>query len=227
MTKKIQNQEELAVAEAVGKTEQWFQTNGKKVMVAVAAILVIVAGVYAYKYLVLDKNEAAAQELIIAAQDNFSGETPNYELALNGDESAAGFLAVIEQYGSTDAGNIANHYAGICYLRLGDLENAAKYLKAYKSVGGSVVAEIIDAQNLGLQGDVAVEQGNYAEAAKLFGKAVEASDNGYTAPYYLYKKALALVAAEKAEDAKASFKTIVEKYPNSFEAAEAEKQLGL
>jgi TolA-binding protein len=227
MTKKIENQEELVVAEAVSKTERFFEEDGKKVIIAIVVLLLLVGCGYAYKYLVVDKNEAAAQELIVAAQSNFSGENPNYELALNGDESGAGFLDVIEQYGSTDAGNLAKHYAGICYLRLGDLENAAKYLKKYDAVGGSVVAEIIDAQNIGLQGDVAVEQGNYEEAAALFAKAVKVSDNGYTAPYYLSKQAAALEAAGETAKAQECYKAITEKYPNSAEAREADKLLGL
>ena len=166
-----------------------------------------------------------AAELITYAQENIKGETPNYELALNGDEKGVGFLDVIEQYGSTKVGNIANHYAGVCYLHLGDLENAIKYLEAYDAVGGSVVAEIIDAQNIGLQGDIAVEKGDYEEAAKLFGKAVKTSENEYTTPHYLYKQALALKAAGKIEEAKACCQTLIEKYPNAMEKNAAEKLL--
>ena len=224
MTKKVQNQEEVVVAEAVSKTEKFFEENGKKVVIALVVFLLLVAGGYAYKYLVMDKNEVAAAELIVAAQENFAGETPNYDLALNGDETGAGFLAVAEQYGATKAGNLAKHYAGICYLHLGDLENAAKYLAKYKAVRG-LAAEVVNAQNLGLQGDVAVEQGDYEKAAKLFKKAVAASENDFTAPLYLYKEGLALAAAGKAEAAKACYKTITEKYPNSAESREAEKLL--
>ena len=226
MSQKNQNQEEVVVAEAVSKTEKFFEENGKKVIIALVVLLLLVAGGYAYKYLVMDKNEAAAAELIVAAQENFAGETPNYDLALNGDETGAGFLAVAEQYGSTKAGNIANHYAGICYLHLGDLEKAAEYLAKYKAVSG-LAAEVVNAQNLGLQGDVAVEQGDYAKAAKFFKKAVAASENNYTAPLYLYKQALALAAAGDAEAAKVCYQTISEKYPNSPEARDAEKMLGL
>ena len=225
MTKKIQNQEEIVVAEAVSKTEQFFEKNGKKCLIALVALLVVVAAGYAYKYLVMDKNEVLASELIIEAQERFSGETPNYDLALNGDEAGAGFLTVADEYGSTKAGNLAKHYAGICYLHLGDLENAAKYLAKYKAVKGAA-AEVVNAQNIGLQGDVAVEQGDYEKAAKLFAKAVKSSDNNYTAPHYLYKQALALVAAGKAAEAKACYKAISEKYPNSIEARDAEKALG-
>ena len=225
MTKKIQNQEEVVVAEAVSKTEQFFEKNGKKCVIALVALLVVVAAGYAYKYLVMDKNEVLAAELIVEAQERFSGETPNYDLALNGDEAGAGFLAVADEYGATKAGNLAKHYAGICYLHLGDLENAAKYLAKYKAVKG-LAAEVVNAQNLGLQGDVAVEQGDYEKAVKFFAKAVKSSDNNYTAPHYLYKQALALVAAGKNAEAKACYKAISEKYPASLEARDAEKALG-
>ena len=225
MSKKIQNQEEVVVAEAVSKTEQFFEQNGKKCIIALVALLLVVAAGYAYKFLVMDKNEVAAAELLVEAQERFSGETPNFDLALNGDEAGAGFLAVADEYGSTNAGNLAKHYAGICYLRLGDLENAAKYLAKYKAVKG-LAAEVVNAQNLGLQGDVAVEQGDYEKAAKLFKKAVAASENNYTAPLYLYKQALALVAAGKTAEAKACYKAISEKYPSSVEARDADKALG-
>ena len=225
MSKKIQNQEEVVVAEAVSKTEQFFEQNGKKCIIALVALLLVVAAGYAYKFLVMDKNEVAAAELLVEAQERFSGETPNFDLALNGDEAGAGFLAVADEYGSTNAGNLAKHYAGICYLRLGDLENAAKYLAKYKAVKG-LAAEVVNAQNLGLQGDVAVEQGDYEKAAKLFKKAVAASENNYTAPLYLYKQALALVAAGKNAEAKACYKAISEKYPSSVEARDADKALG-
>ena len=225
MTKNVQNQEEVIVAEAVSKTEKFFEQNGKKVMIILAAVVIVLASVVGYKFLIVDKNEAAAAELIVAAQEHFKGETPNYELALNGDESGAGLLDVIEQYGSTKAGNLAKHYAGICYLRLGKFEEAESYLKKFSAVGGSHVGEIINAQNLGLQGDVAVELEKYEEAAKLFAKAVKQSNNNYTAPYYLYKQALALVAAGKAEEAKECCQAIIEKYPNSIEKNAAEKLL--
>lgn len=221
---KIQNQEEIVVAEAVSKTEKFFEENGKKVVIALVALLILVAGGYAYKYLVMDKNEVAAAELIVAAQENFAGETPNYDLALNGNEAGAGFLAVAEEYGATKAGNLAKHYAGICYLQLGDLEKAAEYLAKYKAVKG-IAAEVVNAQNLGLQGDVAVQLGDYAKAANFFKKAVAASENSFTAPYYLYKQGLALAAAGKAEEAKACYKAIAEKYPSSVEARDAEKLL--
>ena len=222
---KIQNQQEAAVAEAVSKTEQFFQENGKKVVIAVVAIVVGAVAGYLYKSLVIDANAEKASELIIEAQERFGVQSPDFALALNGDENGAGFLDVVEQYGSTAAGNLAKHYAGICYLRLGDLENAEKYLSMYKSVN-ELGAEVVNAQNLGLRGDIAVEKGEYEAAVALYKKAVAASENVYTAPLFLYKQLLAYVALGNKAEAQKCYDTLQAQYPMSVEAREAEKVMG-
>ena len=222
---KIQNQQEAAVAEAVSKTEQFFQQNGKKVVLAVVAVVALAVAGYLYKSLVIDANAEKASELIIEAQNRFGVETPDFALALNGDENGAGFLDVVEQYGSTASGNIAKHYAGICYLRLGNLENADKYLAMYKPVI-KLGAEVVNAQNLGLRGDIAVENGDYEAAVALYKKAVAASANIYTAPLYLYKQIVVYAALGNKAEAQKCFDTIQAKYPVSAELREAEKVLG-
>ena len=222
---KNQNPQDAAVVEAVSKTEQFFQENGKKVIIAVAAIVVVAVAGYLFKHLVIDANADKAAELIVDAQDRFAVENADYALALNGDENGAGFLDVVEQYGSTASGNIAKHYAGICYLRLGDLENAEKYLSMYKAVK-SIPAQIVNAQNLGLRGDIAVEKGEYESAVALYKKAVAASANIYTAPLYLYKQVLAYAALGNKAEALKCLEALQADYAGSTEAREAEKVLG-
>lgn len=222
---KNQNPQDAAVVEAVSKTEQFFQQNGKKVIIALTVIVLLVVGGYLYKNLVIDSNAEKAAAMIVDAQDRFAGENPDFALALNGDENGAGFLEVVEQYGSTATGNIAKHYAGICYLRLGDLENAEKYLSMYSAVN-DLAAEVINAQNLGLRGDIAVEKGDYEAAANLYGKAVKASDNLYTAPLYTYKQILVFAALGKKAEAENAYKTLKANYPTASETNEAEKVVG-
>ena len=222
---KIENQQEAAVVEAVSKTEQFFQQNGKNVVIALVVVVLLVFGGYLYKSLVIDSNEQKASEMIVEAQDRFAGENPDFALALNGDENGAGFLEVAEQYGSTAAGNIANHYAGICYLRLGDLENAEKYLAQYDAVD-ELAGEVVNAQNLGLRGDIAVEKGEYEAAVALYKKAVAASENIFTAPLYLYKQVLAYAALGNKAEAQKCFEALQSNYPMSAEVRDAEKVLG-
>ena len=213
------------LGEAMSKTELFIENNGRKMTYVFLALLVLGLAIYGYRSLVVSPRAEKAAELIAEAQARFNVETPDFELALNGDANGAGFLDVVDQYGSTVSGNLAKHYAGICYLRMGDLENAAAYLKKYKAVKGEVGA-IINAQNYGLQGDVAVEQGDYKSAVSFYNKAVKAAENNLTAPMYLRKAGLAEQAAGNNAAALEYYEQITEQYPASMEAREADKLIG-
>ena len=221
--------EQVAAQEALGtamnKTELFFEKNGKLMSYIFIGLLIIAALVFGYRSLIVLPRAEKAAEMIAQAQSRFEAENPDYELALNGDANGAGFLDVIDQYGSTPSGNLAKHYAGICYLKSGDVEQAALYLAKFSPVKG-LPGALINAQNYGLQGDVAVEQGNYAAAVKFYEKAVKAADNNMTAPLYLRKAGLAEKAQGNNERAAALFQRILDNYPSSMEAREAEKLLG-
>lgn len=214
-----------SLGEAMNRTEFFLEKHGRTMSYLILALFVVAALVFGYRALIVAPRAEKAAALIAEAQNRFEQETPDYELALLGDDSGAGFLEVIERYGSTPSGNLAKHYAGICYLRMGDLENAAAYLAKFSPVKG-LPGQIINAQNLGLQGDVAVEQQQYAKAVKFFRKAVSASDNNFTAPVYLYKQALTEQALGNDKQAAELFERILADYPMSTEAREAEKLLG-
>lgn len=225
MAKQNVTPQETAVEEAVSKTESFFEENSKLVVCILAAIFILAGGIYGYRKFVAEPRIEKAANMISEAQYRLEAPNPDYLLALEGDENGAGFLDVIGNYGSTPSGNLAKHYAGICYLHLGDLDAAAEYLVKYSPVKG-LPGQIVNAQNLGLQGDIAVEQGNLDKAAKLFAKAVKASDNSYTAPLYLRKQGLVLQAQGKEKEAAEVFQQILNNYPASAEAREVEKLIG-
>lgn len=214
-----------SLGEAMSKTEFFFEKNGRKMIYVFVGLLVVAALIYGYRTLISAPRTEKAAEMISEAQYRFESENPDYELAVNGDANGAGFLEVIKQYGSTPSGNLAKHYAGICYLHMGDLDNAAKYLGEFSSLKG-IPGAIINAQNYGLQGDIAVEKQDYAKAVKFYEKAVKAADNNLTAPMYLRKAGLAEQAAGNKEKAAAFYEQILATYPASMDAREAEKLLG-
>lgn len=217
--------EQETLGEAMNKTELIFEKNGRKMTYVFLVLLVLAALVYGYRVLIVHPRVEKAAEMISEAQNRFDAENPDFELALLGDANGAGFLDVIEKYGSTPSGNLAKHYAGICYLRTGDLENAAKYLAKFSPLKG-IPGAIVNAQNYGLQGDVAVERQDYAAAVKFYDKAVKAADNNMTAPVYLRKAGLAEQARGNDDKAAAYYEEILTSYPASMEAREAEKLLG-
>ena len=207
-----------SLGEAMNRTELFFEKNGRKLTYVFLGLLVLAALVYGYRALIVAPRAEKAAEMIAEAQSRF-------EAALQGDANGAGFLDVIEQYGSTPSGNLARHYAGICYLRTGDLENAAACLAKYSPVKG-LPGALVNAQNYGLQGDVAVERQDYAKAVDFYRKAVKAADNNLTAPMYLRKAGLAAQAQGDAAAAAGFYQQILDTYPASMEAREAEKLLG-
>lgn len=210
---------------ALSRTEQFFENNGKRIAITIFSLLVVAAALFSYKALVMDPAESRANEAIYSAQLLLESNTPDYQVAVEGDGVNAGFVDIANNYSSTKAGNIANHYAGVCYLKLGDKAQAERYLAAYKPQKGAP-ASIINAQNLALRGDIAVDNGSYTSAIELYKKAVKASENTLTAPLYLRKAAQASQAAGDDVQAKALYEQVVANYPSSIESRTAEKYLG-
>lgn len=221
MAKQNAKPNEAPMAEAVSKTEMFFGKHGKLIIGIVVVILLAVGGWFGYKHFVVQPREEAAKRMLADAQYYLNGTNPDYAAALDG------LLAITgdKKYKSTAAGNLAKHYAGICYLHTGDLQNAAKYLSEFSTVEG-IPGQIINAQNYGLQGDVAVELGEYDKAVSLYTKAVNASDNIYTTPLYLRKQALVLRAQGKNDEARQLLQRILNNYSDSVDALEIQKLIG-
>ncbi len=157
-----------AVEESLTKTEAFLEKNGKSISLVIGAIALIILGYFAYQkyYVVPKENEAASQ--IFKAKDYF--EQDSLQLALNGDGQYPGFLAIIDEYGSTKSGNLAHYYAGVSYLKLGEFEKALDYLNSFDGKG-----TIINAWNYGLKGDCYMELGNNEKAARSIGSLQKSS----------------------------------------------------
>lgn len=208
---------------AIGRTEQFIYNNGKTLLTVLIVVVLLIGGYFAYKHLYVAGRADKASAAMFVAQQNLAEEM--YEAALNGDGNNFGFLEVIAQYSSTPQANLAKHYAGECYVKLGDLDSALDYLNQYKEVKG-IPAAVINAQNLGLQGDVYVQKGDFAKAVEMYAKAVKAGSDPLTSPYYLRKMGMAYMSAGKSTEANDAFQRILDEYPQSMEAREIEKYIG-
>lgn len=208
---------------AIGRTEQYLYNNGKKLLTVLLVVVLVIGGYMWYKYLYQTGRTEKASEMMFVAQQNLAEEM--YEIALAGDGMNAGFLDVISKYGSTPQGNIANHYAGECYAKLGLYEDALRHLEQYKQTKG-VPNAIVNAQNYGLRGDIYVQLEQTDKAAEMFAKAVKAGDNTYTSPMYLKKLGQANMALGRKQEAMDAFQRILDEYPMSMEARDTEKFMG-
>ncbi len=132
-------------------------------------------------------------------------------LALNGDNINSGFLKVIARYGGTKAANLASFYAGSCYMKLGDFNNAVKYLKDF-----STSVQIIQERDYGLLADAYSELNRKEEAAEQYKKAgTYFEKDELFSPEYLFRSGYLYESMGKTQDAIALYKMIKDKYPQS------------
>ena len=190
MAKEIKNENVEAVVEAVSKTEQFFNKNGKLIGGISAGIVVVAAIVFCWYKFAYQPALQEAQGQMAYAEENFRGG--DYELALNGDGNTLGFVQIIDEYG-TKAGKAVYFYAGVCELQLGNFESAIKYLEAYKGSDA-----ILEARATACIGDAYVGLEDYGKALNYFEKAAKAADNMFAAGYLLKAGAVAEKLGENA-----------------------------
>ena len=222
MAKEVVTPQDEMLASAQTQGENFFEKNSKMVVVAIVVIFALAAAIFGYKKVIVEPRMTKAQEMLFEAQYQFESQNADFALALNGDENTPGFAQVVEQYGNTPAGNLARMYAAACSLRLGEFAQAQSYINSFKNVKG-VPGEIINAMAAGIKGDIAVEKGDNAAAAKLFEQAAKVSENDFTTPMYLRKAALAYTAMGNEAKAAELMKKINDEYPASYDAREAMK----
>lgn len=216
--------------EGASKTEQFVS---KYQNIIVGTIVVVIVGVLAYlgynRFILEPKEEEAANELNqsqiyfdMALETTTEKERDSlFNLAINGGNGKFGFVDIAEEYSSTKTGDLANYYAGISYLNIGDYQNAITYLENFKTED-----EIIATFAIGAIGDAFLQLEQPEEALDYFVKAANRRDNNYTTPKYLFKAAITAIELDKPDDAIEYLETIENKYSDSEEAKKIAPYLG-
>lgn len=219
MAKKDENKDLLenpeVIKEKLEGVEHWLEQNPKTALGIAAAILIIIGGFFGYRYY-MGGQDAQAQKEMFQAVRYFEADSLN--LALNGDGNNLGLLQIIEDYGRTDAGNLANYYTGFIYLKQAKFPLAIFHLEDFSSDD-----LLVQARAYSLMGDAYMEQKDYENAAKYYDKAAGYKPNKEFTPSYLMKAALAYEKLNNTDKAKAAYQTIIEKFWDSSELQNARK----
>lgn len=215
----VQNEQTL------NNQEQFFLKYRKQILIAVAAILLIIAGCLAYKTFVAEPRENKASTAMAKAQEMFAER--DFQKALNGDKTNEGFLSVIENYGGTDAANLAKGYAGLCYAQMGKRQEAVKYLEDFSPKSDAIISPAI----VGALGNAYANTGKVDEAISTLKEAASMADsrsesvNNTISPTYLLQAARLLESQKKTDEALKIYKQIKEKYVNSAAAQDIDKYI--
>ncbi len=209
----LENSEVLAGK--VENVQNWVEENPKVVFGIVGIIVLVVGGYFGFRYW-KSSQDAQAQKEMFQAVRYFEADSLN--LAMNGDGNNLGFKQIIEDYAMTDAGNLANFYAGVISLKQAKFQLAVFYLEDFK-----VSDEIVQARAYSLTGDAYMEQKKYEEAAEFYSKAAGYKPNKFFTPTYLMKAALAYEKLNQNDKAIKAYQTVIDEYWESAEFQNARK----
>ena len=214
--------------ETASKTEDFVARNQKIIIGIVSAIAILTVVYLAYqKFVAAPKEEDAATQMFVA-QQNFQKATDGvasdslYKLSLNGSEGKWGFVKIADEYSGTDAGNLANYYAGIAFLNTGKYTEAIDYLGKFKSED-----IVLSAMAKGAIGDAYSQNNQPKEALENYVKAAESNKNDFTTPRFLLKAGKTALALGNKADALKYFTDIKDNFDASPEAATIDVLIGL
>lgn len=220
MAKKEEHKHELienpeVLANTLYTAETWVERNPKVVFGIVGVLLLAVAGYFGFTYYKNNQDEEAQKQMFQAV---YYFESDSLNLALNGDGNNLGFIDIIQDYGVSDAANLAHFYAGACYLKQGNYDAAILYLKDYSSSD-----LLVQPRAYSLIGDAYMEKQQFEDAVTYYNKAATYNPNKFYTPAYLMKAALAYEKLNKNEEAIKAYDEVISKYWESAEYQNARK----
>ncbi len=224
-----QAEENLAqLEEAVGRTEKFVENNKKNMSYGVLALFALVILYMGYQNYIATPNQEAAYNSIWHAEQLFGED--QFEVALNGNDDVSGFLSIIDEYGSTKSGNLANYYAGVCYMNIanadttgGGAQNYENAIDHFKSFDSDDIN--IKAMSIGATADCMMELGDKEGAATKYIAAANYKDNVLLNPMFLKKAALTYSLLGNHQKALDIFNEIKKDYFRSNEAREIKKYI--
>ncbi|MBR4840987.1 MAG: tetratricopeptide repeat protein [Paludibacteraceae bacterium] len=207
------------VENELNRSAEFVEKNIKPLAIGIVAVVAVVLAIFLYRSFILAPKEQEAARSLYKAENLFARDS--FNLALNGDENVTGFLEIIEEYGSTDAGEVAKAYAGLCYKGMGEYEKAIQYLKGFDNNDKMLTPTI-----KGAIGDCYLELKDINKAIDFYKKAASA-DNEFVTPVYLHRMGETCLKAGKTSEALKAFEELKKKYPNSSVTMDADKFIEL
>lgn len=219
MAKNEENKDVLenaeVLAEKVEGVEHWIENNPKIVFGVLGIILLLAGGFFGYRYWMSSQDDLAQKEMFQAVR---YFEADSLDLAMEGDGNNLGFKQLIEDYGMTEAGNLANYYAGAICLKQGKFQLAIFYFEDFSSPD-----ELVQARAYSLMGDAYMELKKYEEAATYYDKAAAYKPNKFFTPTYLMKAGLAHEKANHKDLAIKAYQRVVDEFWDSSDFQNARK----
>lgn len=221
------NEQQGNMNETLNAKEALFLKHRKNISIAIVVIILLVAGVICYNTYVSGPREQEASTALAKGQDYFANQ--QYDKALKGDGAGyAGFLSIASDYSNTDAGNLANLYAGLCYANMDKWNEAVQYLDGFSTsddqmISPAAMAALGNAYAHLKQLDKAVE--SLKKAANMADSEAMDKTNNSISPVFLIQAGEILESQNKKDEALKIYQDIKTKYVNAPIAQEIDKYI--
>ena len=193
--------------ESLNIREAFFLKYKKAIIIAVVAIIVIIAGVFGYVSQISGPREDKASTMLAKGQTYFANQI------------YVGFTKIADEYSSTDAGNLANLYAGLCYANLGKWAEAQKSLESFSSEDDQMISPAAESA----LGDAYAHLNQLDKAVDAFKKAASMADskaedgtNNSLSPVFIIKAGEILESQGKKDEALKLYQDAKKKYVNAM-----------
>jgi tetratricopeptide (TPR) repeat protein len=180
----------------------WYQQNKRTVNGVLTGVVVIAIVAVAYLNNVNSNNLKATSELGKISSYYDQGK---YDVAINGNlqENVRGLQSIVDDYGSTKAGELATFYLADCYYAQGNYDKALQYF-----LDVDVSDELISASAIAGAAACYEAQANYEKAATTYEKAAFKYTKDVNAAENMFHAAKNYLAAGNKEKAAELFKKV-------------------
>lgn len=218
MAQETKEQPSLDIEAAYDKTEVYINENKKSLALIIGGVIALVGVFFLWKYWYQEPRNEEASVAMYKAEIWFQKDS--FNLAINGKGDTLGMLAIVDEYGSTPSGNLANYYLGVSYLRTGQWDPAIEALEDFDSDD-----MFLSSMSVGMIGDAYMEKGMVDDAVEYYLKAANKNPNKFTSPTFLKKAAFAEEDRGNKEAALKLYEQIKVDYPESQDAAQIDKYI--
>ncbi|RYY71457.1 MAG: tetratricopeptide repeat protein [Chitinophagaceae bacterium] len=168
--------------ETVQHEKGFWDKFSKPIIYVGSAIIILIGAWYGYKKFIVEPKEREGNEMIFAAESIFDKMSTtgfnkdSVNIVINGGnvegQTVTGVLKVINNFGSTAAGDRAKYIAGASYLHIKEFDKAVKYLSDFDGNG----ATQIQSKAYIMLGHAYAEQKKTADALSAYKKAASVND---------------------------------------------------
>ena len=213
--------------ETASRSEKWIEQNSKALFLSLVAVVVIFLSYLGYTKYISEPNELEASNELSFPRKYYdqastagSGIDSLLVLGLEGADGNYGFLDISKSYSGTNAGNLANYYAGVSYLEMKQYDKAIEYLEKFNSDDA-----LLGPVALGAMGDAFADINQPEQALEYYTKAANLRDNEFTTPLFLEKAGFIALELKEFAKAESLFSKIKAKYSKSEQGTNVDKYI--